>query len=201
MEKEFNNPGIIQAMLDSIPAIVLAVDADVKILAYNRTAQALINLKEPVYLKRAGEILHCIHPKKEGKDCGKTSQCQDCLIRQSVNHCFAQKNQVRAVAELELETQKGVERFQGVIQVVPMMNDESKVMIMISHLRNVTQESRILNICAKCMKKVRSQKGKWINIEHYFKESLDVYLSHGYCDECYKEALAQLKKAGTTGLS
>ena len=50
----------------------------------------------------------------------------------------------------------------------------------------------ILPICASC-KKIRDDKGYWKQIESYVSEHSEAEFSHGYCPECEKKALEEVR--------
>ena len=50
----------------------------------------------------------------------------------------------------------------------------------------VKQLSGILPICAQC-KKIRDEKGHWIQIETYIRGHSEANFSHGFCPDCQKE--------------
>lgn len=53
-----------RSVFDAMPSFAFVVDNDVRIQAYNTAAADLILDKSCMELKhRAGEMLHCLHPK------------------------------------------------------------------------------------------------------------------------------------------
>ncbi len=56
---------------------------------------------------------------------------------------------------------------------------------------------KLLPVCSVC-KKIRDDtntepgKGKWMSIERYLMQKNDVQLTHGYCQNCYDEAIKNL---------
>jgi len=59
----------------------------------------------------------------------------------------------------------------------------SKAINEIKHLRG------ILPICASC-KKIRNDKGAWIQIESYIREHSEAEFTHSICPECFKKLYA-----------
>ncbi|MFO7889974.1 MAG: hypothetical protein R6V04_06510 [bacterium] len=51
--------------------------------------------------------------------------------------------------------------------------------------------SAIIPICGGC-KKIRDDKGNWVNIETYFTENFEAKFSHGLCPECSKKYFSKL---------
>ncbi len=53
----------------------------------------------------------------------------------------------------------------------------------------------ILPICSSC-KKIRDDNGSWTEMEVYISEHSEAYFSHGYCPDCGKKALEEIKALG-----
>jgi len=51
----------------------------------------------------------------------------------------------------------------------------------------------LLPICAEC-KKIRDENDQWHQFEAYVKDHTSANFTHGYCPECYKKALEEIKK-------
>jgi heme-degrading monooxygenase HmoA/hemerythrin-like domain-containing protein len=58
------------------------------------------------------------------------------------------------------------------------------------HLNKIQE---VLPICMMC-EKVETDEGKWDDLINYFKKNAD-FLSHGYCDDCGTEAMAQIEES------
>src|SRR3989304_2149388 len=85
-ETLFAELDFLQKTLDAIPSILLVVDSDVSIHYMNSTASQKLGLtSENVYMKRGGEVMHCVHSFKTPDGCGRAEFCKDCIIRNSVN--------------------------------------------------------------------------------------------------------------------
>jgi len=73
--------GFLRKVFDAIPAVLIIVDNDVRILHVNTTASATLGLDiSKVYHKRGGEVLNCIHSTDVPEGCGKAPFCTDCVI-------------------------------------------------------------------------------------------------------------------------
>lgn len=69
---------------------------------------------------------------------------------------------------------------------------------LVSDLQNAlaqvkTLKSGLLSICAQC-KKIRDDKGYWIQLETYIRQHTDTQFSHGICPECLKKYYPEFKK-------
>jgi len=58
-------------------------------------------------------------------------------------------------------------------------------------LREVKTLQGLLPICASC-KKIRDDKGYWVQIENYISDRSDVQFSHGICSECAKKLYPEM---------
>jgi len=63
-------------------------------------------------------------------------------------------------------------------------------------LSRVLSEVKVLEtflpICAKC-KKIRNEQGEWQNVEVYIAQHSNTQFSHGYCSECFKKEIEELR--------
>jgi two-component system cell cycle response regulator len=58
-------------------------------------------------------------------------------------------------------------------------------------LANVKTLSGLLPMCSYC-KKIRNDKGYWLQVEAYIHQHSEAQFSHGICPDCYKKAKADL---------
>jgi hypothetical protein len=84
----------LQKFLNMLDAPVFLVDRDVNVLAANTLANAAV--KKPIektHREICGNVLECINAfLPEG--CGKTQNCPDCTIRNSVNETYKTGTQI-----------------------------------------------------------------------------------------------------------
>jgi sigma-B regulation protein RsbU (phosphoserine phosphatase) len=72
-------------MLDNIDAAVLIVDENLKIHQFNRSFLDLFDRAADQLVQTSfGQISGCVNSIKENKPCGSTSQCQFCLLKNSL---------------------------------------------------------------------------------------------------------------------
>ena len=69
--------GFLREVFDAIPAMLVIVDDDVRILHLNTTASSGLGLdiKEVHHHKRGGEALHCVHSLDVPEGCGRAPAC------------------------------------------------------------------------------------------------------------------------------
>jgi DNA-binding NtrC family response regulator len=91
-------------------------------------------------------------------------------------------------ARLMDELRESNERLEARVGELQALQDEKAKLI--SELQKALAEvktlSGILSICSGC-KKIRDDKGVWVQIESYVSNHVDVMFSHGMCPECVKK--------------
>lgn len=71
---------IIKQMLESFPDLVLILDSNRQIVAYNKKAETFFKYKNEIEIfgHRLGEALGCIHASESPSGCGTTTFCAEC---------------------------------------------------------------------------------------------------------------------------
>ncbi len=92
--KESNQ--FLNILLDSVSSAVVIVDRDYRIRQFNGSLGKLFG-REPDEMqgRRCGEALGCAFAVFENAPCGDTSQCDKCLLRNSILAAFRKKGSVR----------------------------------------------------------------------------------------------------------
>ncbi|EKD69604.1 MAG: two-component response receiver and regulator protein [uncultured bacterium] len=86
------------------------------------------------------------------------------------------------------ELRESNERLEARVGELQALQDEKAKLIdeLQKALAEVKTLSGILSICSGC-KKIRDDKGVWVQIESYVSNHVDVMFSHGMCPECVKK--------------
>ena len=84
----------------------------------------------------------------------------------------------RAHDELEIKVKQRTEELQ--IEIDERKKTEVSLREALNKIKTL---SGLLSICASC-KKIRDQKGVWVNIESYVRDHSNAEFSHGVCPEC-----------------
>ncbi len=80
---------MVEDLIDSIPMVTVIVDEDVRVLNANFTAKRFVDKPiSGVIDKLGGAALNCINALSDNDACGRTNNCEYCIIRNSVNHTF-----------------------------------------------------------------------------------------------------------------
>lgn len=182
--------GLLQAMLDANPAMIFVVDEDVRVYAWNRGAERVLNRAEGEILgRRGGDVLHCINHGEDGSVCGQTEECGNCLIRGAVRKAREEDSASRNRSMLELRRGEEVISFFALITAVPFHHDgQDLVLLTIEDINELAKLWSILPVCSVC-KKVRDDQQDWSEMEQYLKTHHDMKFTHGYCPECQEKIL------------
>jgi hypothetical protein len=193
--KLFNHADFMKAVIDAFPSPLFVVDEDVRILEYNKAAEAMLDENKTLTLrKKGGDALHCIHALETPDGCGRAPSCADCVIRNSVNEAFQDRSVVRKKTQAELVNAGTVNKIYLLVTASPFSYEtERLVLLVLEDMTETISLRNLLPICAKC-KKIRDDKSYWQKLETYFKNHMDMDFSHGLCPECAQEFMAEVMK-------
>jgi len=179
------NAGFLKGIFDAIPAMLLIVDDDVRILHINATASTGLGLNiKDIHYKRGGEALHCIHATDVAEGCGRADVCRECIIRNAVNNAIAGGTTYRKAARMELVSNGATTELQLLVTAAPFrFEDKAYVLLTLENISELVQLKSLLPICMNC-KKIKNDEGYWKDIAVYLNQHLDVDFSHGLCNEC-----------------
>jgi hypothetical protein len=188
----------LREVFDAIPAMLLIVDADVKIMHINATALSDLGLDiKKVHRKRGGEALHCIHSTEDPKGCGHAQSCMDCIIRNSVVTAMEGEKTYRKATWMEFLNDDKKKELHLLVTAAPFKHDDKRfVLLTLENVSELIQLKSLLPICMHC-KRIRNDEGYWSDVTVYFNERLDVDFSHGICNDCMEKFYPVLKKSKT----
>lgn len=88
-------------LLNNINSCILLLNKDTRLTAFNDNLKTIFSNKkdEELIYQRCGEAIGCAYQVEEQKDCGKTSVCDDCELRNAAlnsynNNINIYKNQI-----------------------------------------------------------------------------------------------------------
>ncbi len=174
-----------EELIDTIPAAMFVVDDDVRIRLLNRSARNISCKEDREILDfRGGEVLGCINASRAPGGCGKSGECSDCVLRESVRMAFQGEKVYRRQARMTLVRDgRRLDTYFLVTASPFTANGERLILLSIEDISELTLLRRIIPICSVC-KKIRDDEDYWQEVDRYFANRLNVDFSHGLCREC-----------------
>lgn len=189
------DPLSLRLMLDSLPAMVLVVDGEMRVLDGNQAAAGVMEGGPGAFrLKRTGDAMHCLNSLATPLGCGHSEHCRHCVVRNSVQEALRGSSVVRRRARMELKTESGVSEIFALVTATPITHEGSpRVLLVIDNISDLTDIQAFLPICSVC-KKIRPGREGWMPLESYFKSYWDVDFSHSFCPVCKEQELGRLRE-------
>lgn len=79
-------------IFENITSAIFLVDKNIEIQQFNEPFKVLFSKKEDQIIgKLCGNVIGCKYTIEEGKNCGTTSNCNECIIRKSILKTFEKK--------------------------------------------------------------------------------------------------------------
>lgn len=77
--------GFLDIIMQEIPSCVLLLDSEMMLFAYNDALKTIFSNKPEEYIlyKKCGNVIGCAYAVEEEKECGTTSMCKFCSLRES----------------------------------------------------------------------------------------------------------------------
>jgi PAS domain-containing protein len=190
------NTVFLREIFDAIPAMLLVVDNDVRILHLNATATAGLGIDiKDVLHKRGGEALSCIHANDVPEGCGRGPVCHECVVRNSVSAAIFGNKTYRKGTRMHLKHGDKVHDLHLLITASPFRHEGKEfVLLTLENVSELIQLKSMLPICMHC-KKIRNDEGYWRDIADYMSAHLDVEFTHGLCQSCANKLYPGIKKS------
>lgn len=171
-----------RTIFNAIPIPAFMVDNDLRILDMNDAASQFcgqsLNL---VYKLRGGEVLGCLN---STVGCGRGSECQGCVIRNSVELSIQGQSISHRVVNLRLSHGMKVTELQVLITASPLPDGiEKRSLLIIESIPGISELRTVVPICMRC-KKVHSKDQAWVEVDKFFHEHAGVFFAHGLCPQC-----------------
>ena len=80
-----NSSGFLNEIINNISSCILLLNNKMELQAYNEPLKTIFSNKkdEDLLYKRCGEAIGCAYTVEESKNCGETSNCKYCKLRES----------------------------------------------------------------------------------------------------------------------
>ena len=153
-----------RAVFDASPLSTFVVDADMRIHDYNAAAAQLVGPAPELALHaRGGDALHCIHAEAQG--CGRSEQCQHCVLRNSVKQALEGGKMHRQIHKTELRGRDETQVIDLLVTATPLPGSEPpKLLLVLENVSELLTLRGLIPICAQC-KKVRDDQQRWHSLE------------------------------------
>jgi len=186
-----------RTILDTLPVPLFIVDKDVRIHDLNLAASQMFGIsKREIYKMRGGDALHCLNSFETAEGCGRSSVCENCVIRNGVKTSLGGDS----VSRKRMKFRLGQGSQPRELELLITANRLPGTPLVLLVLEDVTELSRlksILPICVRC-RKVRDDNQYWQQVEQYFGENAGMLFSHGLCPGCLEQELISLDDTGAS---
>lgn len=137
-----NNNSIVKQMLECFPDLVLILDGNRNIVAYNKKARNFfnhINEFEPIGSK-LGQAFGCTHALRDTRGCGKTEYCAQCGANKGYCDALANPGNYENECRIKVDYQ-GIETFLDFKVFTSNLQIEDKDYIVLA-IKNLESEKR-----------------------------------------------------------
>jgi hypothetical protein len=145
-------PGFSRSILNAIPSPLFVVDDDVRIVAFNLAASALLgDTPELALTTRGGEALHCIHATEGVGGCGASEACRTCVVRTSVRLSCRDGVVVRRPQQMHLVGPRSASDLYLLV-TTNLLRDTAKslVVLMLEDVGELVSTQGLVPICMHC---------------------------------------------------
>lgn len=190
----FKNDVHFRRLIDALPMIVIFTDSNMVIQDMNQEARdffCIYGNSESQQL--CGDAIHCMNQDGDGKKCGQTPYCSQCIIRKTVGECEKGNYSYRKRYDMNLNLNGSVQGLSFLVTTKTYTYDSSDYfMIAMEDISELTELRNLIPICASC-KKIRDDKGLWNSVEAYFHKYSQARFTHGICPDCAKKLYPELE--------
>lgn len=189
------NQAFYRTILDTLPVPIFVVDNDVRVHDLNLAASQMFGVnKREIYKMRGGDALHCLHSYRTAEGCGRSSFCENCVIRNSVSSGLSGDGVSRRRMKFQVATSERRTEMDLLVTATKLPGT-SLVLLVMEDVSELTRLKGILPICVRC-RKVRDDHQYWQQVEQYFEEAAGMAFSHGLCPGCWDKELQTLDGTG-----
>ena len=181
-----------RTILDTLPVPVFIVDNDIRVHDLNLAASQLFGVhKREIYKMRGGDALHCLNSSAP-EGCGRSANCEDCVIRNSVTSSLSGTGVSRKRMRFQISGVEGKTELDMLI-TANRLPGSSLVLLVLEDVTELTTLKSIVPICIKC-RRLRDDHLYWKQVELYFEENAGLLFSHGLCPSCYDNEMRSLNE-------
>ena len=182
-----------RTILDTLPVPVFVVDNDIRVQDLNIAASQMFGVnKREIYKMRGGDALHCLNSFQAAEGCGRSSVCEDCIIRNSVRSGLEGEGVSRKRMKFRVGTAGSTVELDLLITANRLPGSQF-VLLVLEDVTELTRLKSILPICVRC-RKIRDDNQFWKRVEDYFEENAGMTFSHGLCPGCLEQEMESVRQ-------
>lgn len=186
------DPALYRTILDTLPVPVFVVDNDIRIHDLNIAASQMFGVnKRQIYQMRGGDALHCLNSFETSEGCGRSSHCENCVIRNSIRTSLEGEGTSRRRMKFRVGRDTEASELDLLI-TSNRLPGTSLVLLVLEDVTELTRLKSILPICVRC-RKVRDDNQYWKRVEEYFEENAGMTFSHGLCPGCLEQEMREVR--------
>ncbi len=127
-------------ILNAFPNPVLIVDFDLKIIFCNSAAAERMGSNDTgsFFMKRSGEAINCVHSADTPEGCGRSSSCNNCVIRNTVYEAICGRRVCRRRTSMILSKNSQTMRAEFLVTASPLSIERRSYSLLI--LEDVEQD-------------------------------------------------------------
>jgi len=138
---------ILKALLEDIPTAVVIVDRSFIVRMHNK---AFVNIFTDNNKKSTGRLcgnaINCSYAVEEGCDCGSTSKCSHCNLRNSFIQTLAKKEIIREkISKTTYQNNKETKRHFYYTTKFVLFEHEEMIMVLIDDITELEEKNRALS--------------------------------------------------------
>lgn len=139
--------GILKAMLDDIPTAVVILDRNIVVRMHNKAFKVLfVEPGQHALGKYCGNAMNCSFAISEGCDCGSTTSCSRCNLRNSFIQTLSRKEIHREkISKTYFLTDKVLTRHFYYTTKYIHFQDEDMIMVLIDDITELEEKNMILS--------------------------------------------------------
>ncbi|MDD3654822.1 MAG: hypothetical protein PHO01_11720 [Desulfotomaculaceae bacterium] len=175
-------------LFDVIPAVALIVNASARVYAINSAAIKTFKVnRSETYLKKSGNVFHCINTIEDSEACGTKEACKKCIIRNTAMQAIEGKHIKRAKGKLVVELDHELRELSVLVSASTLeYKGENLAIVIVEDISDIVELQGLLPICSSC-KKIYTEEGYWKRIEEYIEAHSEVAFTHDICPQCIEK--------------
>ncbi len=188
------NVEALHAVLDVMPHCVVVLGESLDVRYLNSAARREFGKtgdNDRTY--SLGEALDCLHLGAASEDCGRSEQCEHCVVREAAADAAGGQNAYRRQAVMQLHYGSDIRDVHLRVSASAIEDTAGKIVVL--SLEDVSENVHLrglLPVCASC-RTVRNDADYMRQVESYLRDKPVLDFSHGLCPDCQKQLKPSFK--------